>query len=123
MYNSLLGVAAVSVLVASGALAAPEPVAAPPATTPAPSPAEVGEALEKRAACTFAGSTGYSAASASKADCATIVLSALAVPAGVTLDLTDLSDGTQVSLVLISFALLFLCLNEQFPKFSVKITY
>ncbi|PSR97358.1 endopolygalacturonase PGb [Coniella lustricola] len=100
MYNSFLGVAVVSVLAASGALASPEPVAAPiaaPATTPAPSPAEIGEALEKRAACTFAGSTGYSAASASKADCATIVLSALAVPAGVTLDLTDLADGTEVT--------------------------
>jgi len=63
------------------------------APAPAPTP---GPNLEKRASCTFSGSTGASAASKSKAACATIVLSAIAVPSGVTLDLTSLTQGTHV---------------------------
>lgn len=71
---------------AAVALASPAPK---PATTPAPS-------LEKRASCTFSGSGGAAAASQSQASCATIVLSALAVPSGTTLDLSKLSSGTTV---------------------------
>jgi len=50
-------------------------------------------ALEKRASCTF---TAASAASKSKTSCATIVLDGIAVPSGVTLDLTGLTAGTHV---------------------------
>ncbi|KAF2087956.1 glycoside hydrolase family 28 protein [Saccharata proteae CBS 121410] len=62
---------------------------------PAPSPAPTAPAkLENRAdSCTF---TDASAASESKADCSTIILSAITVPAGETLDMTDLNDGTYV---------------------------
>lgn len=53
--------------------------------------------VEKRATtCTFSGSNGASLASKSKTSCSTIVLSAVAVPSGTTLDLTDLNDGTHV---------------------------
>ncbi|KAJ5432699.1 endopolygalacturonase [Penicillium daleae] len=62
---------------------------AEPAITAAPS-------LEKRASCTFSGSTGAASASASQKSCATIVLSNVAVPSGVTLDLSNLNDGTHV---------------------------
>ncbi|KAL6412493.1 putative extracellular polygalacturonase [Ilyonectria robusta] len=69
---------------------APEPTAAP----------NLERAVAKRASngssCTFSGSDGYSEASASKSSCATIVLSALTVPSGTTLDLTDLPDDTEV---------------------------
>ncbi|KAI0006985.1 glycoside hydrolase [Xylariaceae sp. FL0662B] len=68
----------------------------PPAPTPAPS-LENAAAKRDATACTFSGSDGYSSASASKAACSTIVLSALTVPAGVTLDLEDLNDGTTVT--------------------------
>jgi uncharacterized membrane protein len=70
-------------------------VSAVPMPTPAPDLALVKKALHKRASCTF---TAASAASKSKADCATIVLSGITVPSGVTLDLTDLTDGTAVSI-------------------------
>lgn len=77
--------------------AAPAPAPAPE-PTPAPSPAEVARAVEERAAatCKFTGSLGYSSASKSKASCSTIILDGLTVPGGVTLDMTDLSDGTVV---------------------------
>ncbi|KAH8657737.1 BcPG4, endopolygalacturonase 4 [Xylariales sp. PMI_506] len=81
------------------ALAAAAPVMASPAPapTPAPSQGEVKRAIEERAAaCTFSGSAGYSSASKSKSSCSTIVLDALTVPAGKTLDLTDLPDDTTV---------------------------
>ncbi|KAF3766714.1 family 28 glycoside hydrolase [Cryphonectria parasitica EP155] len=52
--------------------------------------------VSARDSCVFSGSDGAASASASKADCATITLSALTVPSGTTLDLTDLSDGTSV---------------------------
>lgn len=68
-------------------------VLASPAAAPAPTPAAT---LAKRDSCVFSGSDGAASASASKADCATITLSALTVPSGTTLDLTDLSDGTTV---------------------------
>lgn len=78
---------------ASAVMASP----APPATTPAPSPKEVERAIEERAAtCKFTGTAGYSSASKSKASCSTIILDGLTVPAGKTLDMTDLSDGTVV---------------------------
>ncbi|KAL1306205.1 hypothetical protein AAFC00_004303 [Neodothiora populina] len=72
---------------AAGVFAAP--AAAPVPTAPAK--------LEDRATtCTFSGSGGAAAAIKSKASCATIVLSALAVPSGTTLDLTKLNKGTTV---------------------------
>ncbi|APA07112.1 polygalacturonase 5 [Sclerotinia sclerotiorum 1980 UF-70] len=65
-----------------------------PAAAPAPTAAPD---LAKRATtCTFSGSSGAASASKSKASCATIVLSALAVPSGTTLDLTGLTQGTKV---------------------------
>ncbi|CAG8307308.1 unnamed protein product [Penicillium salamii] len=66
---------------------------------PDPAKAQVTSApkLEERAtSCTFSGSGGASSASKSKTACATIVLSAVAVPSGTTLDLTGLNDGTTV---------------------------
>ncbi|KAJ5227642.1 extracellular polygalacturonase [Penicillium citrinum] len=62
------------------------------AAVPAPSRASD---LTKRASstCTF---TEAASASASQADCSTIVLSDIEVPAGETLDLSDLEDGTKV---------------------------
>ncbi len=71
--------------------------AAPPAPTAAPSPEVVARAIAKRAAtCKFTGTAGYSSASVSKASCSTIILDALTVPGGVTLDMTDLPDETVV---------------------------
>ncbi|KAM0311711.1 hypothetical protein ACHAO8_006927 [Botrytis cinerea] len=84
---------------ASGLLALSAIVSAAPAPAPtaAPNPAEALAAIEQRGtACTFSGSGGAAAASKSKASCATIVLSALSVPSGTTLDLTGLKSGTQV---------------------------
>jgi hypothetical protein len=64
---------------------------------PAPAPTAAPD-LDKRATtCTFSGSGAYLSASKSKTSCSTIVLSALAVPSGVTLDLTGLNKGTTVS--------------------------
>lgn len=86
-------------LLARSALAVPAPA---PAPTAAPSPVEVERAIEARAVearaatCTFSGSLGYSSASVSKAACSTIILDALTVPAGKTLDMTGLPDGTVV---------------------------
>ncbi|KAG4443250.1 hypothetical protein IFR05_001293 [Cadophora sp. M221] len=64
---------------------------------PAPAPTQP-TTLDERASgpCTFSGSNGAALASKSKTACATIVLSALAVPSGVTLDLTGLNTGTHV---------------------------
>lgn len=78
-----------------GLLATTSLVAAAPAAVPAPAPTAAPD-LAKRASCTFSGSSGASAASKSKASCATIVLSSVAVPSGVTLDLTGLTSGTHV---------------------------
>ncbi|KAF7893073.1 uncharacterized protein EAF02_000611 [Botrytis sinoallii] len=65
-----------------------------PAAAPVPTAAPD---LDKRATtCTFSGSGGASSASKSKTSCSTIVLSALAVPSGTTLDLTGLTEGTTV---------------------------
>lgn len=52
-------------------------------------------APEKRATCTFSGSSGYSEISSNKKSCSTITIDALEVPAGDTLDLTDLTSGTK----------------------------
>lgn len=83
-----------TVLIAFAALAAATPAAEPvakPGITPRP-------ALGKRAtSCTFSGSNGASSASASQKSCSTIILSNVAVPSGVTLDLSDLPDDTTVS--------------------------
>ncbi|KAF7881315.1 hypothetical protein EAF00_011988 [Botryotinia globosa] len=83
-----------SSLLALSAFAAAAPA---PAPTAAPSPADALAAIENRAAaCTFSGANGAAAVSKSKTSCATIVLSALSVPSGTTLDLTGLKSGTQV---------------------------
>lgn len=85
-----------AVLAALVATSLASPVAEPgPAITPPPS---VAKAKAKRASCTFSGSDGASLASVSQADCATIVLSAVVVPSGTTLDLSDLEDDTTVSI-------------------------
>ncbi|OOQ90535.1 endopolygalacturonase [Penicillium brasilianum] len=75
-------------IAALAACAVATPVAEP-AITATPS-------LEKRASCTFSGSNGAASASASQKSCATIVLSNVAVPSGVTLDLSNLNQGTHV---------------------------
>ena len=80
-------------LAATGVSANPVAIAAPQPTAPP----NLQDAIAKRATtCTFSGSNGHSLASVSKASCATIVLSALAVPSGVTLNLEKLNDGTTV---------------------------
>ncbi|GFG08384.1 probable endopolygalacturonase NFIA_008150 [Aspergillus udagawae] len=76
------------VLLASAAEVIASPVAEP---VIAPS-----KTLEKRASCTFSGATGAASAMAAQKTCSTIVLSNVAVPAGTTLDLSDLADGTTV---------------------------
>ena len=49
--------------------------------------------LENRASCTF---TDAASAIKGKTSCSTITLSGITVPAGTTLDLTGLKDGTKV---------------------------
>ncbi|KAJ5612282.1 hypothetical protein N7510_005476 [Penicillium lagena] len=79
------------VFTALAACALASPIAEP-AVTEAPN-----ANLAKRAtSCTFSGSNGASSASASQKSCSTIVLSSIAVPSGVTLDLSDLEDDTTV---------------------------
>ncbi|KUI65491.1 hypothetical protein VM1G_00119 [Cytospora mali] len=96
MMPTVSSTALVLAALATSILASPAPAAAP-APTPAPNPADVARAIEERAAtCTFSGSLGYSSASKSKASCSTIILDSLTVPGGVTLDMTDLADGTVV---------------------------
>ena len=69
------------------------------AVSASPIAAPVVTPVEKRAtSCTFSGSNGAASAVKSKAACATIVLNSVAVPAGTTLDLTDLKSGTHVSI-------------------------
>lgn len=91
----LLALTAAQSVVLASPVAAPEPTAAP-------SPREVERAIEERAiearaaTCKFTGSLGYSSASVSKSACSTIILDALTVPAGKTLDLTDLPDDTTI---------------------------
>ncbi|RDW59126.1 putative endopolygalacturonase [Coleophoma crateriformis] len=86
-----------ALLLAATCVASPAPI-----PTAAPSPVEVEQAFEERgiekraATCTFSGSLGYSSASKSKASCSTIILDALTVPAGKTLDMTGLPDNTVV---------------------------
>ncbi|KAF5007576.1 hypothetical protein FDECE_6107 [Fusarium decemcellulare] len=64
--------------------------------SPAPAPTQAPD-LDKRATtCTFTGADGAAKASASQKSCATIVLSNVAVPSGVALDLGSLNDNTHV---------------------------
>ncbi|KAF4633628.1 hypothetical protein G7Y89_g4489 [Cudoniella acicularis] len=63
---------------------------------PAPVPTAAPDLAKRATTCTFSGSNGASSASKSKTSCSTIVISAIAVPSGVTLDLTGLNDGTSV---------------------------
>ncbi|KAF1345032.1 polygalacturonase [Delphinella strobiligena] len=72
------------------------PAAAPQPTPRAVVPYKRDTGSSSGGACTFTGSDGAASASASKASCATLVLSDVAVPSGTTLDLTDLNDGTTV---------------------------
>ncbi|KAI1322166.1 polygalacturonase [Xylariaceae sp. FL0255] len=69
------------------AAAAPRPL-----ITAAPDPA-----LAKRATtCTFSGANGYSLASVSQKSCSTLILSALSVPAGEMLNLSDMEEDTAI---------------------------
>ncbi|KAK7717212.1 hypothetical protein SLS57_006357 [Botryosphaeria dothidea] len=82
--NALAGM-----LMGAGAL-----VAAAPAPAPTAAPRLEDAQIGKRAdSCTF---TDAENASKSKSSCATIILSDITVPAGETLDLTDLEDNTYV---------------------------
>ncbi|KAK4952538.1 Polygalacturonase 1 [Elasticomyces elasticus] len=88
MYCSSVILSVALALCSTGVVAVPAPQ-----VTAAPRAAD----LAKRAtSCTFSGSAGAAAASKSKASCATIVLSSVAVPSGTTLDLTGLKAGTHV---------------------------
>jgi polygalacturonase len=78
-----------TLLASAGVLGSPAPV-------PTPAPRLEDAAAKRATSCTFSGSDGYSLASVSKASCSTIVLSALAVPSGVTLNLEKLNDDTTV---------------------------
>ncbi|EKV11350.1 Endopolygalacturonase 1 [Penicillium digitatum] len=69
-------------------------VSAAPAA--APETNAIGSFLAPRGACTFSGPNGAQQAMNSKQACSTITLSNVAVPAGVTLDLTGLNTGTHV---------------------------
>jgi polygalacturonase len=70
-------------------------VSAIPTPTVGPGPKDSAGHVERAGStCTF---TGAAQASASKTACTTIVLDNIAVPAGVTLDLTKLASGTHVS--------------------------
>lgn len=53
--------------------------------------------LQERAPCVFSGDTGAASAIANKNKCSTITLDNVFVPAGTTLDLTNLNAGTSVS--------------------------
>ncbi|RDW69756.1 putative endopolygalacturonase E [Coleophoma cylindrospora] len=63
---------------------------------PAPAPTAAPDLAKRTTTCTFSGSNGASSASKSKTSCSTIIISAVAVPSGVTLDLTGLNEGTHV---------------------------
>jgi polygalacturonase len=81
-------------LIAGAIVGAASLALAAPAAAPEPT---AGPDIEKRATtCTFSGSGGASSASKSKTSCSTIILSSVAVPSGVTLDLTGLNSGTHV---------------------------
>jgi hypothetical protein len=99
MFNTMMRQTSIFVLIAFVARAAFSTQvldSAAPAVTPAPSPHYT--TVQKRDSCTFSGSDGAAEASKSRASCATIVLSDVAVPSGTTLDLSKLEDGTNVSL-------------------------
>lgn len=66
------------------------------ASPSAPAPTKAPDFEKRATTCTFSGSTGASQASVSQKSCSTIVLSDVAVPSGVTLDLGSLNDNTHV---------------------------
>lgn len=70
---------------------------AEPAAAPAITPPPAANLIKRATSCTFSGSSGAASASKSQKSCSTIVLSNVAVPSGVTLDLSDLPDNTHVS--------------------------
>jgi polygalacturonase len=61
---------------------------------PAPAPTAAAKLDERATTCTF---TDAASGSKSKTSCATIVLNNIAVPSGMTLDLTELNSGTHIS--------------------------
>jgi galacturan 1,4-alpha-galacturonidase len=64
------------------------------AVSAAPAPNTVSELVERSSStCTF---TSAASAKASKKSCSNIVLDSIKVPAGETLDLSNLNDGTKV---------------------------
>ncbi|KAL5374126.1 hypothetical protein DPSP01_012187 [Paraphaeosphaeria sporulosa] len=69
---------------------------ASPVAQPAITPAPKAPVAKRATSCTFSGSNGAASASASQTACSTIVLSNVAVPSGVTLDLSKLPDDTSV---------------------------
>jgi len=80
----------------TGTAVAASSVAASTSSSSSASGASSGEVSNASASssCTF---TSASDAISGKKDCTAIVLSGIAVPAGTTLDMTDLSDGTTVT--------------------------
>lgn len=54
------------------------------------------ENLKHVDSCTFSGSSGAAQAMKAQASCSTITLNSMTVPAGKTLDLSSLKDGTRV---------------------------
>lgn len=85
----------VQLVLAVAGIASASPVAAPTAACEV-TPAPVANIVKRATSCTFSGSDGASLASVSQKSCSTIVLSDVAVPSGVTLDLSDLPDNTHV---------------------------
>lgn len=66
------------------------------AVSAAPAPAPAAELAERGSSCTF---TSASAAKAGKKSCSSIVLDNIKVPAGETLDLSNLKSGTKVCIL------------------------
>ncbi|KAF2450219.1 glycoside hydrolase family 28 protein [Karstenula rhodostoma CBS 690.94] len=69
---------------------------ASPVAQPAITPAPEAPVVKRATSCTFSGANGAASASASQTACSTIVLSNVAVPSGVTLDLSKLPADTSV---------------------------
>ncbi|RDW62700.1 hypothetical protein BP5796_11002 [Coleophoma crateriformis] len=86
-FTKTLGLALSSAAVLVSAMPAPVPTAAPNL--------DEAQTLQKRTSCTFTGSNA-AAVSASAKNCATVVISAMTVPSGTTLDMSKLSQGSTV---------------------------
>ncbi|RDW82043.1 hypothetical protein BP6252_03155 [Coleophoma cylindrospora] len=86
-FTKTLGLVLSSAAALVSAIPAPAPTAAPNLDEAQP--------LQKRTSCTFTGSNA-AAVSASAKNCATVVISAMTVPSGTTLDMSKLSQGSTV---------------------------